>query len=331
MAKNRDNFLRWTGVQTPSPYTITIGSQTLTFYANQDSITFNPLDVMSASLGLNSYSLVVFQIVDLFLNPVAFVREPYWDGVSNLTIYRPVDITITQLICAFSIRDTAGNLSDGATAEDTFIDMSPILTSWIAYAPSAYCTLDSSGNNNGYLAWDELVLINTGTGLPLAPLTLKPNVLSDADYIAPITDYVTCPTIGGTGEYAPLSISNFTQNGSDANPNDTITITQVTLTCSACGVGGAAVTINIPCSISPGQTQRFNVPAGVTWTFTLLYDVTPGGNMDAATPPRYWWSQASGAVDNYPTGSPNQVINAGIMGSNPLLVPYPLGLTIFAK
>ncbi len=327
---NHNNFLRWIGSFTPREWSMTSGELVVHLYANQDYIDCDPLSVVTASLGIDSYSFEIISILDftggVFGPEITMSEMCSWDGISDLRVFRPVDLSVTDFKILFTYKDVMGNKS---VTVYIHVIVDPILVEWVAYPASAVCNLDLFGVNNGFLSWGQLKLINSGTMSDIIPLQLKPNIPADPDYVAPVTDLITCPSPSGT--YAPLRISNFSLNG--ANPvNDFITITQITLACSACGTGGAPLLLNIPCNIAPGETKSVSVPAHL-WDvgLTLTYSVNPGGDMVTAPNQVYWKSNTLGVVDNFPTGGPAPVTNVGVYGNFAITIPVTYGITIFCQ
>jgi hypothetical protein len=334
MPINSNNFLRWYGSFIDPEYSFDVSNGTIDFYANDDFITFNPFTVTaaSASLGINPRSFKITGFRNGSGDPITMQQPYFWDAETQLlTIYRPtIDPPALDTVAIdFTFEDGAGHLYDSTTSGTIIqIAYSPILTAWVAYAPSVYCALDSFGDNNGLQGWTQLKLVNASTLTDISPLTLKPNIISDPDYIAPVTNLISCPVSTG-GVYAPLTIGNFSLNAANGSGNY-IVITQVTIACSACGAGGAAVVQNFPCNIEPGKTQRFNLPA-LSWDTGITLQYTVNGDMVTVTYPILWRSQVSGVTDNFPTGGPHQVDNSGVYGNFPLTVSYPNGLTIFCQ
>lgn len=327
---NKNNFIRFTGSFRTPPFsmyaTIGVGH----FYANEDFIVIQPFVAAAcfASLGINP---LTFQVTEIS-TPLS--ADCQWDGVANLTIYRPIDLTVTDFFVIFNFTDYAGNTYLSAALS---IIMSPVIVAWVTYPASATCQLDSFGNNNGYQNFEQLKLINAATLTDISPLTLKDNVISDPDYVAPTQNLVSCPAPASS--YAPLIIGNFSQNNADANPNDTIIITNIYLASSGAGPTNPGyplpIALNIPCNIAPGRTQRFNIPTGV-WDIglTITYTVTPGGNMTTATPQRFWITNNAGSLSGWPSGGTftNPVTNASIYGANPLTIPpTATGINIYAQ
>lgn len=300
-------------------------------YANQDYADCTPLTVCTASLGIDTYSFSIVDIVDFtggtFGPTISLEEMCVWDGVSTLRVFRPLSLAVTDYKVKFTYMDVMGNVS---AIVYIWVIIDPIVVAWVAYPPSATCSLDIFGVNNGFLKWNQLYLINTGTMSPILPLQLKDNIPADPDYVAPDFDIITCPVPSG-GLYASLRISNFSLNGANP-PQDFIVITQITLACTGCGPGGAPQLINIPCSIAPGETRSFSVPA-IAWDtgLTISYNVNPGGDMTTAPNPVYWKSQSLGVVDNFPTGGPAPVTNVGVYGNFSITVNPTYGLTIFCQ
>lgn len=329
MALNENCFIRFTGSFTPLPFSINAVGFSTNLYSNLDFVDFNPLSLSFASLNINPDSFEIESAVDGFGADVAFSSGILWNpDTSTLRVYRPEDLTLTNVYINFHFFDYAGNISNSATIN---IIISSVVVAWVAYPATAVCNVDVFGQNNGFLSWSQLMLINVATGSTISPFTTKPNVPSDPDYVAPITDLITCPVPSGISTYAPLRISNNSLNG--ANPIvDFIIITQITLACSSCGTGGAPLLITLPCNIRPGESQSFNVPA-ITWDtgLTISYQVNQGGDMDTAPNPVLWKSNSVGTVDNYPTGGPHPVDNSGIYGNFGLTVNPIYGTTIFCQ
>ena len=327
-ANNQNNFLRFSGSSSKRDYSINGGFTAWNFFANQDSIVIQPLIGSSASLGINSYSFKIIKVFDPITGfPTPLSQDFQYDGIGNLTVYRLTDPLISVIDIEFQISDNSGNTISNGLIE---IDYSSIVTKWIAYPISAVCTLDGFGNNTGYLSWTQLQLVNASTSTPIIPLTLKSNGIFDADYVAPITDFITCPSnyVGSTG-YAPLTISNQSLNG--ANPQqDFINITNIYLYNATSGVGSTPVTLNKPCLIPPNKSQAFSIPAGIPWDITISFNVNPGGDMVLATYIIHWKTLVAGVVSDL-GGSSNPVTNTSPVGPNTLTLTFPLGLTIFCS
>jgi hypothetical protein len=325
MPLNSNNFLRWIGSTTKAPFSFTLVGVSAILYANQDSVSFNPLFGSSAIRGIDTYSLYLESAIDQDGNPVAFAIPNEWDGVSVFTFYRlPNPLTIA-IYFTFRFRDDSGNLSGPFTCS---VNVSTVTTTWIPYPPSASCNLDNFGENNGLLSWSQLKLVNSATLADIIPLTLKDNLISDSDFYPPITDLITCPVPTG-GQYAQLTIANFSLNPANGTGNF-ITINAITVACSACGSGGTPMLQVFPANIPPGRSQKFLIPA-IAWDngLTIQYDVT--GDMATVPFPIYWRSQTNGVVDDFPTGAPHQVDNSGIYGNFSITVTFPNGLTIFCQ
>ncbi len=329
MPLNQNNFLRWEGNFRPKDFTISGFGSHPTLFADEDSCSYNPLGVCSASNGIDYTS---FKIVDI---SAVLSSPPEWNSDTQIfKTYRPTDATLTFYILHFTFADVLGNISP---LIQILVAISPIYTTWIAYPASVVCLLDGFGNNTGYKSWAELVLVNMSTSTPIVPLTLKPNSVGDIDYIAPVQDYSLCPPSGaGTGNYAPLTINNASQNGGD--PSNFITIKSIYLSSSTMGPGATPLTINIPCNIPPGITARFNIPAtGVGFTYdggiSLTYTVS--GNMVTAPVPRYWKQTNAGVTTGFGNGGTglmdNLVDNSGIITKSAFSIPYPSGLVIFPQ
>ena len=324
MPNNKNNFIRFTGAFVSPDFSISIvGFPSVNFYPSYDSLTYNVGSALTASLGVNLLSLKILSVKDSLGNDVLLSQDCYYDGAGNITVYRPIDLTLLSYSVFFNFQDYAGNVSFNEVITINFVS---ILTAWVVYPASAICNLDGFGNNNGYLYCEQLKLINQSTGSDIVPLTLKPNVPSDADYIAPITDYVACPVVS-VGTYAPLIIGNFSRNGSD--PTNFITITGVYLASTNLGPGATPIALNMSCSIAPGQTQRFNVPAGAWDTgLTISYSVT--GTMSGPTT-RFWLANNAGAVTGWPTPGA-AVDNSGTYGNFTITIPpNSTGMVIYAQ
>lgn len=332
MSLNRNNFLRWTGTSTKRSYTITPVASTFHLFANKDSVVTQPLSLCTASLGINLLSFNIYKILDDSGSPVALSQDCEYDGDGNLTVYRPIDLTVTDFIIFFTFDDNSGNQNSSTAIMEIVVDT--VTVSWVVYPVSQVCLLDSFGNNTGYSNFTQLKLQNNISHTDISPLQLKPNVVSDPDYIAPVTDYITCPNIAAS--YAPLFLSNFTQNGADLSTLDTITITNLYLYSATGSITGGPITLNINCNIPNGVTQRFNVPA-IAWdSISISYTVQAGGNMVTASPQRYWKSQFAGVVQGFGSGgsslTSNPVINTSPFSGVGITVPLnSSGITVFAS
>lgn len=329
MPVNKNNILRWNGVMMPRDWDISSSSGSVTMYATDAYILYNPIPlIVSSTLGINTYTFKIIDITDfsggIIGSTVTLEEMCEWDGVSSLKIFRPIGLSITAFRIVFTIEDYAGNLSDPIVI---IVNVSAISTDWIEYPPSFTCTLDAYGNNTGYKLATQLVKNNPAIPAYISPLELKDNVPSDMDYIAPTTDYISCPT--PSLPYAPLTIGNYTKN--PANPSVYIVITNVYISASALGVGGGPIALNIPCEIIDGTSKRFLIPSG-NWDIGLTITYTVYGDITAVVPPRYWMKNNSGLITGVTGLSPttDQVINAGVFGSNPINLPTA-GSTIFAK
>jgi hypothetical protein len=325
MPLNTNNILRWTGALTKLESEFTLGSPTATMYATDDYVTFDILSGTSSALILDTYSLDIVRFNGVSSSEVIQSRPYYWNGVDEFTFYRPEVLTGTVIYIYFTIKDTGGNISDEMLAQ---ITLSAISTTWVVYPPSAMCTLDSFGQNNGLLFCSQLKLINSSTLADISPLTLKDNLISDPDYVPAIVDTITCPVPTG-GVYAPLIIGNFSNNPANS-PTAQITITGITIACSSCGSGGTPLLQSFSCNIPSGKTQQFLI-AAIAWDTGLTISYTVDGDMTSVTYPVLWRSQTNGVLDNYPSGSPHQVDNSGIYGNFAITLTYPNGLVIFCQ
>jgi hypothetical protein len=339
MALNRNNYLRWKGTFTKRPYTITPVSTFFTFFASDDSVVIQPLSLSSASLGIDLTSLKIEQIRDASTGAVVQLSQDCdYDGAGNLTVYRPIP-TLLGLVIYFTFKDNSGNQSPNIPTIphlvpdfNTVIAISPVVTAWVAYPVSYVCVVDAFGNQSGYKAWTQLVLINSSSLAPIVPLTLKPNIATDPDYIQPVTDLITCPSdyVGSIG-YTPLTISNFSDNPTDSNPNNFITIVSIFIYNATAGPGSTPVAINISgIKILKGQSRTYNIPAGIAWDITIGFTVNPGGNMLTCVPTRFWYTSINGVKADL-GGSPNPVINTTPVGPNTETLGFPLGMTIFCQ
>ena len=339
MPVNSDNFLRWNGVTKPAPFVLNsdpISGGTL--YANEEVDYCFPLGLVFSSIGIDFTSINVVGIFDysggsdgaaiILSSPVE------WDSdTQQFSFFRPIDISITSYDIQFYFADLMGNQSALCRC---IIGVSSISTTWVPYPISTVCVLDAFGNNTGYKSWGQLVLQNMGTMTDIVPLTLKDNTEGDPDYYAPVQDFVTCPAPGaGSGITAPLYISNFTKNTGD--PNNWIEITSIYLHSSNMGPGATPIAMNFPCTIFPGQTARFVIPAtslGYVYDgFTIQYIVT--GNMATAPILRHWKQNNNGNVTGFGGGGVGtvNVDNSGAITDPglPFNISNPLGITIFAQ
>lgn len=331
MAGNRNNFLRWEGSETPLTVRLSGVYNLFNFYANQDSITVNPfLGISTGPTGIDTFSFSITSIIDALGASVALSQPCLFDGISALTIYRPVSSAVVSFIIEFIYSDVLGNIIQSGVCS-VAVNMQSVNVGWVAYPISSVCNLDAFGQNNGQQSWTQLKLINIATGTDISPLILKDNLISDPNYVPSVTNLTTCPPPSG-GVYASLVIANFSLNGAN-NILNFITITNITLACTTCGAGGTSILLNIPCNIPPGKTQSFRVPA-LSWDtgLTITYSVNPGGNMESGIlEPIYWYSQVNGVKDNYPTGGTHQVLNAGTYGNTAINVQFPNGITIYCQ
>lgn len=323
---NENNFLIWHGAANRQIPEFEVDDVFVDFFANVDLISFDPITPQFATLGVNTYSLEVVKIEDFLTHlPIELGKPNEYNGIDKFTFYRPVDLSLILVAIFFRFRDDSGNISPTFRA---FITMSSVTVAWVQDPSSAFCILDSFGQNNGYQAWTQLKLQNAITHVDISPLQVKPNLIGDPDYYYPEINLGSCPTPTGS-TYASLIIANFSQNPSNI-PAAYITINQITLACSACGSGGTPMILNFPCNIPPGSTLRINVPA-IFWDtgLTIQYAVT--GDMVAVANPVLWRSNVNGVVDNFPTGGVHQVDNSGIYGNYSITVTSPNGLTIFCQ
>jgi len=332
MSLNSNNFTRWNGAFVARPYTITPVDTNFNLYANEDSVVCTPLTASDASNGIDTYSLEVVSINDFssgfIIGPAIETSQlPYWDGVSELTVYRPIDITLTKIVALLKFKDQMGNYS---AQFGCYVNISAVSVSWVEYPVSSVCRLDLYGNANGYQGWTQLKLINSLTLADILPLQLKPNVPSDPDYISDVQNYTLCPPPNTEG-YNTLIIGNNSKNGSD--PNNFITITSIYLSSTIIGTPPPTA-LNIPCNIIPGKNQRFNIPAGnYDGGLTIYYTIN--GNMDTAPTLRFWMINNAGILSGWSSGgiTSNPVTNAGVYGNFALIMP-PAGsstITIFCQ
>ncbi len=332
MSNNKNNFLRWSGNSTVPSFTISPVGNICYLFANLDSVIGNPLALCSASNGINTYSFEIKSIINPITGlDVELSQQCEWDGISNLTIFRPIDLSLTVFDIYFTFKDFLGNISNSVRLR---VVVDTISVTWIPYTPSQYCVLDSFGNNTGYSGWTQLVLVNSITLTPVTPFQLKDNISADPSYYPPVTDYVTCPA--PVLPYSNLYISNFSQNGADPNPNNTITIINIYLYSATMGVGGTPIALNIPVNIPNGNTLRLNVPSGTWDSISISFNVTTGGNMDFCVPIRYWKANSAGVVIGFgPTGTglaDNPVDNSGILsGVGITIPPASSGITVFCQ
>jgi hypothetical protein len=339
MPQNKNNFLRWDGSDTPlSPAWALSSALSVFFYANDDSIICQPLTgITNSTTGIDPTSFQIIAIQNIVSgSPVALTLStpPSWDGASNLTLYRPLTYASTMFV-VFTVNDLLGNTSPQFQVE---VNFSAVYTEWVPYPVSTVCLLDSFGNNTGYQSWNQLELVNMATGTPISPLTLKDNVQGDPDYYPPVQNYSLCPPPGaGTGNYIPLIISNYSKNPADTS--NFITIYNIYLSSSNMGPGGTPFVQNIPCSVPPGQSVRFMIPApsaGYLYDggISISYNVT--GNMitgSAASYPRYWTQNNAGVLTGFPTGgtTTNIVDNSGIISGASFNPPSSQGVVIIAQ
>lgn len=336
MALNDNNFLRFEGGQTPKPWINNSAGYTTTLFSNQDYIDIvDPftLCLCTATLGIDPYSFLIVDIVDYSSGSpgatISMSEMSSWDASTlTLRIFRPIDLSLTAFSVEFTFQDYLGNKSEIVYI---VVNVDSIVIEWSEYIPSDYCTLDNFGNNTGYRACSQLVMRNALTHTNIIPLTLKDNESSSADYISPTFDLITCPSPSTTG-LTSLMISNFSQNNADPNPNDTITITNIYLQSTILG-SPPPISLNIPCNIPPGSTQRFNIPSG-NWDggLTISYSVKVGGDMVAALGAgfgRFWIRNNNGVITGFPSGSitTNPVDNSGIYGPNAITLPVSPSVT----
>ena len=335
MALNRNNYLRWNGTFTKRPYTITPVPKFFDFFANIDSIVIQPMITSSASLGIDYTTYKITSIIDQYTGlPIQLSQDCAYDGAGNLTVYRPIIPTLGFVING-TFEDNSGNLS---SILSNLIIVTAIEIAWVVYPVSYVCNIDSFGNQTGFKSWTQLYLINASTLSPIIPLTFKPNIPTDPDYIAPVIDLITCPSdYVGSGGYCPLTISNFSQNVTDPSPLNFINITSLFLFNPTAGIGGTPVSINISgINITPGQSRTYNIPAAIPWTISIGFNVNPGGNMVTTSVQRFWKLNVVGVISDYPTPlTPNNVINtppeSATGTNNPLTLSFPLGATIFVQ
>jgi hypothetical protein len=330
MSLNRNNFLRFNGSFTKRNFSFSYSYSPQVLYANEDSIKFEALSTCTATNGIDTYSFKIIRIFNYTTGnpPIELAQYPFWDGTTYLTTYRPLDLTVLNYAIEFTFKDRMGNESPKYSL---IIAVSAISVSWAVYPISTVCRLDSFGYNNGYQGWSQLKLVNSATLTDIVPLTLKDNVPSDPDYISDVQNYSLCPPPSTTG-YNTLIIANFTKKNIALDFNY-ITITSIYLASSVIGAP-PPTTLNIPCSIGPNQTQRFNIPSG-NYDTGLTISYTVNGNMVTATPQRYWLVNNGGSVTGWASGglTSNPVDNSGIYGNFALVIPPSGGnvITIFAQ
>ena len=319
MPLNRNNFLRFFGSFTRPYPTFGASVGAISFYGSDDSITFNPVTLCSltASLGVDPNSIAFVSATD------TFVQDVEYDG-TNFTVYRSTHIVPTVSFF-FSFCDYAGNLVPFNCI--VTITFSSISTSWVPYPISVTCTLDAFGNNTGYAAWSQLVLVNSESGAEISPLTLKANDPSDPDYFPPQQNLSLCPVIGYS--QAPLTITNNSKNPLDAGK--WIVITQLYLYKAGYFSGGGALAMNLSCNIGPGQTRTFQVPSGISYD-NIVISYTRNGDLETdPTYFRYWYINTNGSVTYY-GGSPLVINTSPYTTGTPTTLPTSAtGITIFVQ
>lgn len=301
MAINRNNFLRWNGNQTPSPFTNVAANDGPFLMPSGDlSVNCDILSNDSATLGINPATVTILSYSATTQLPAEFVIE----GSTNyLTVYRPTDPTVSSLTITYQWQDYCGNVSPVATIT---VNVLTAATAWIGYAPSYVCLLNPvNGQNSGYANFTQQVLVYSPSDTPVSPLTLRPNVVSlGTDYIGPVQDLVSCPSSAGL--YAPINIANFV-NRAASFPQAFITMTEVVVIYSCNPFTGAAGTFSLtyPVSIGPGQSIQLVIP--INWQ-----GPTPSaGTMDVSV------SFTVGGPGGAPYGSPidwlDYLVNTGLV------------------
>ncbi len=318
MPVNQNNFLRFVGSSTPNPYTITGGVVPVFLYANEESVNATIFDFLAASNGIDFSSFTIVNVSTTLSSP------PIYDSETEiLTCFRPIDNTLTYYVITFTYSDFLGNKS---LPIDLIVNISPIVTAWEPYPLSSVCNLDSFGNNNGYQSWSQLVKFNTGSGAWIIPLTLKPNIIADGDYIPPVQNLSLCPA-PGIGAYNNLYITNFMKNVI-SDPFCTISIISISLYSSTILTGGSPTTINIDISLSPiqyGQTRRFNIPQGIYQSVSINYIVN--GTFTGASNLHYWTQNNAGVISGFGNGGVGVTDNI-ITNISPILLNVSPFLTV---
>lgn len=278
MPINRNNMLRWNGSFTPAMVdNIAVADGPILLPSSDVSVTCPVLFNDSATLGINTESVTILS----YSSPCQLPAE--FDTVTNLlTIYRPVDPTVSSLTLTYQWADYCGNVSNTATIT---VNVLTAATAWVAYESSYYCVLNTvNGQNTGFANWTQQVLTYSPSGTPVTPLTLRPNALSlgIADYIGDVLDPITCPSSAALN--SPVNVSNFV-NRPTSYPQAFITITQLNVNYGGISpYDGSSGFPNIvyACSIGPGGTQQFLIPGGwagaaidISVTFTVG---GPGGS-----------------------------------------------------
>lgn len=185
-------------------------------------------------IDVNSVSAVVTS------SPTA--ATPRWNAATQLLrIFRPGSGTPASMTVDYTFKDHLGNISNAATVT---VDLTLLATDWRVYTPSVFCLVDAYSQNTGYKGYNLLELYYTGSGVTYTPLTTKPNVVGDPDYVSPTIDTSACPLpstgsvllrndtpAGGTPYYISRVVFHLTGqpdidfNGLTVNPGGTQLIT----------------------------------------------------------------------------------------------------------
>lgn len=148
----------------------------------------------------------------------------------------------------------------------------PVTTSrtkaWRVKASTAYCLSDGSGNITGDQGWTTLEQYYTDDDSLVSPSSEKPNVDTDPDYVAPVTNTTACPIGAHFGETTFVS-------------GDSLTDVEIA---NFSGVPGATVVIKLDNVINNnGGTLKVNGSAAfLNNTWSVVLDGSGAGTLDVA-------------------------------------------------
>ncbi len=204
---NKNSFIRWQGAFNNIPALQQAVDDNVSMALGSPFIEISVLLNDSATYGINPASLAI-TLQDNMITPAT------WDPLTEkLKYYPPAGLVVGAVR---EIRyEWDDNLGNGSNEASVFIEITDRATGWRGKA-STYVCEEVAGDNTGQANFTTLEKYYLDDNTPAIPADEKPNDVGDPDYIAPLTDLISCPLPGSTDSFEIWSILTGT-------PNPTIT------------------------------------------------------------------------------------------------------------